>query len=66
MSNSPYCLPYNSHDVNLEKFGIGSTDNPLIDILLYSHHFYAWYCIHIVRRISLFVTQSANGYNAGL
>ena len=39
------------------EFGIRSINNPLIDILLYSHHFYAWYCIDIVRRNSLLVTH---------
>ena len=42
------------------EFGIGSTNNPLIDILLYSHHFYAWYCIDIVRRNSLLVTHGSS------
>ena len=32
------------------EFGIGSANNHLFDILLYSHYFYAWYCIDIVRR----------------
>ena len=27
--------------ISTREFGIGSTDNPLIDNLLYSHHFYA-------------------------
>ena len=30
------------------RIGIGSINNPLLDILLYSHHFYAWYCIEIL------------------
>ena len=30
----------------------GSTNNPLTDIFLYSHHLSAWYCIDIVRRNS--------------
>ena len=33
-SNSPYCLPYNSWHVSLKKWIIGSTNNPLTDILL--------------------------------
>ena len=37
------------------EFGIGST-NPMIDILLYSHHLPAWYCIDIVRRNSVLIT----------
>ena len=41
------------------EFGIGSTNNPLIDILLYSHHFYAWYCIDIVRRNSVLITDGS-------
>ena len=32
------------------EFGIGSANNHLFGILLYSHYFYAWYCIDIVRR----------------
>ena len=28
------------------EFGIGSTDNSLIDIFLYSYHLPAWYCIN--------------------
>ena len=39
------------------EFGIGSTNNPPIDVFLYSHHYYAWYCIDIVRRNSLLVTH---------
>ena len=42
------------------EFSIGSTNNPLIDILLYSRHFYAWYCIDIVRRNSLLVTHGSS------
>ena len=30
----------------------GSTNNPLIDIIFYSHLFYACFCIDIVRRNS--------------
>ena len=32
-----------------EEFDIGSTDNPLIDIFLYSRHLSARYCINIVK-----------------
>ena len=47
--NSPYCVLYNSGDVSYEKFDIGSINNPLIDIFLYSHQFIVclilyWYC----------------------
>ena len=42
------------------EFGIRSTNNNLIEILLYSHHFYAWYCIDIVRRNSLLVTHGSS------
>ena len=36
---------------------IGSINNPLIDIFLYSHHLSAWYCVDIVRRNSVLVTH---------
>ena len=39
LKNSLYCLKYNSYDVR--EFGIGSTNHPLVDILLYSNHFHA-------------------------
>ena len=31
------------------EFGIGSTNNPLIDTFLGSHHLSSWFCIDIVR-----------------
>ena len=34
IGNSPYCLPYNS----TTEYGIGSVNNPLIDICRYSRH----------------------------
>ena len=59
-SNSPYCLPYSSCDVSHKgEIGIGSTNNPMIDISLYSHHLSAWYCIDIVRRNSVLVTHGS-------
>ena len=36
--------------------GVGSTNNPVIDIFLHSHHLTGWYCIDIVRRNSVLVT----------
>ena len=39
------------------EFSIRSTNNPLIDLFLYSHHLSAWYCIDIVRRNSVLVTH---------
>ena len=33
--------------LKIEEFGIGSTNNPLIDSFLYSHHLFAWCCIDI-------------------
>lgn len=36
---------------------IGSTDNPLIHIFLYSYHLSASYCIDSVRRNSVSVTD---------
>ena len=32
------------------RFGIESTNSPLTDIFLDSHHFFVWYCIDLVRR----------------
>ena len=37
-SNSPYSLLYNCHNVCFGEYGIGSTDNPLIDVFVHSHH----------------------------
>lgn len=34
-SNFPCRLLYNPHDVSLEKFGIGLTNNPLIDTFIF-------------------------------
>ena len=39
------------------RIGVGSTNNPLIYIFLYSHNLLAWYCIDIVRRNSVLVTH---------
>ena len=33
--------------LKIEEFVIRSTNNPLIDIFLYSHHLFAWCCIDI-------------------
>ena len=35
----------------------------MIDILLYSHHLPAWYCIDIVRRNSVLVTCESERVN---
>ena len=35
----------------IKEFGIESTNNPLIDIFLHSHHLFAWCCIDIWREI---------------
>ena len=53
ISNSPDYLPYNSYDFSSENLVL---DQLIIDILLYSHHLPAWYCIDIVRRNSVLVT----------
>ena len=37
------CLLYNSHYVRSENFGIGSTNNSLINIYLYYHNLSVWY-----------------------
>ena len=33
-------LPYNSYVVSFREFGIGSTNDPLIDIFCYSHYLF--------------------------
>ena len=64
VSNSPYCLSYNSYDASFWEFGIGSTNNLIIDIFLPSHHLSAWYCINIVRRNSVLVTDESGEANS--
>ena len=44
--------------------GVGSTNNPVIDIFLHSHHLTGWYCIDIVRRNSVLVTCKSERVNA--
>ena len=39
----------------VREIGIGSIENPLIDIFRYSHHLSAWHCIEIVRRNTVLV-----------
>ena len=39
------------------EFGLGSTNNPMTDIFLYSHHTPASYCIDIVGRNFELVTH---------
>ena len=56
-SNSPYRLPYNSHE-NFREFVIRSTNIPLIDIFLNSHHLCAC-CIDNVRRNSVLITPGS-------
>ena len=63
ISNSPYCLPNDSHYVSLENFGIGSISNPTIDISLHSHHLSEWCCIEIVERNYVLVTCGSKGVN---
>ena len=41
----------------LGEFGIRSTNHLLIDVFLHSHHLSAWYCIDIVMRKSVLVTN---------
>lgn len=40
------------------EFGIGSTENPLVDIFLYSHHLSSWF-LGFVRRNSVLVTHES-------
>lgn len=59
ISNSPYCLSYNSYDVHyFGEFVSGSTNKSLIDVFLFSHRLSA--CINIVRRIFVLVTHREN------
>ena len=39
------------------RIGMGSADNPVIDIFLSSHYLSAWYCTDIVRKNSVMVTH---------
>ena len=57
VSNSPYCVLYNFYYYELGEFGIRSTNHLLIDVFLHSHHLSAWYCIDIVMRKSVLVTN---------
>ena len=41
------------------RIGVGSTNNPLIYIFLYSHNLSAWYCIDIGRGNSVLVTHGS-------
>ena len=59
MSDSPYCLPYNSYDASSENLVLDLLENPQTYIFLYSHHLSDWYCIDIVRRNSLLVTRGS-------
>ena len=43
----------------VRAFGIRSTNNPLINIFLCSHHLSAWYCIGFVRKNSVLVTHGS-------
>ena len=53
-----YWPPYSSYDVSLENL-VSDQINPLIDICLYSHHLSGWYCIDIVRRNSVLITNGS-------
>ena len=36
MNNSPYCLPHNFYNAIIQRInGIGSANNPLVDVELY-------------------------------
>ena len=41
------------------EFGVGSTNNPLMDVFLYSHHLTAWHCVDTVKRNSLLVSHGS-------
>ena len=44
ISNCPYCVLCNSYDVVWEILALDQVIIPVIDIFLYSHPLYAWYC----------------------
>ena len=54
INNSPYCLPFNSHDVSSENLVLEQLKIP---VLIFSHRLPAWYCINIVRRSSVLITH---------
>ena len=62
--NFPYCQPYNFHDASSDNLVLDQLIIPqLIIIFLYSHYLPAWYCIDIVRRNSVLVTQESERVN---
>ena len=45
--------------MSIGEFGIRLTENPLVDIFLYSHHLSSWFCFDVVRRNSVLVTHES-------
>ena len=47
--------------MSIGEFDIGLTENPLVDIFLYSHHLSSWFCFDVVRprRNSVLVTHES-------
>ena len=59
ISNSPYCLPNDSHYVSLENVVLNQFVIPWLIFFFNSHHFSAQYCIDLVRRNSVLVTHGS-------
>ena len=64
-SNSSYCLLYNSHDVSSEIWYWINPQSPDRDFL-FTHFFYAWYCIDILKRKSVLVIHGSERLQHGL
>ena len=62
IDTSPHCLPYN-YDVTFKNLVSDQPIIPIIDVFFYSHHLSSWYCIDIVRRNSVLVTDGSYRVN---
>ena len=49
-----------------QEFGVESNDYLLVDVFLYSHHLFAFYCMDIVRRNYVLVTRGSGRVNGCL
>ena len=52
--------------MSVRRICIWSTNNPIIDIFLHSHHFSGWYFIDIVRKYSFLVIHASDTVLLGL
>ena len=57
--DTPYCQPYNSHNVGSENLVLDQLIIPKVIFFHYSHHSSGWYFIYIVRRNSVLVTHGS-------